>query len=187
MKRIVFVLVLACLVMAAAFAQAKPAAPAAAGKSNAVALDLFPLFKGIIMSNTEGNNDFTVFDLSIAYERLIAPHFSIGPDIDFGFIDLGNVDAFYFSLAAEARFYPLANFDKFFLGATLGFNSLSVDGEKADAEHGGFAGLIVSLKTGYKLVLKDIVYIEPSIAYVLAEGESPVLGWNGGLRFGVTF
>jgi len=61
-------------------------------------------------------------------------------------------------------------FEKFFLGTTLGFNSLSIDG-KTKPENGGFTGLTASLKTGYKLILNKNMYLEPSLAYVMSKSS----------------
>lgn len=201
MKRILCVLVLTCVVMGAAFAQAKPAtpaqpapkpaaaAPASTEKINALALDTFQLFKGFIACDSD--SDFMVFVFSAAYERQIAPHFSLGGDLDTYFMTIGSLFGLYFGLAAEGRYYPVANFDKFFLGATFGFNVLSIDG-KTKSAYGGFAGLTTSLKAGYKLLFPNKnIYLEPSMAYVLSKssgfGAPTPLGWNGGLRFGYMF
>jgi len=200
-KKIVCVLVLACVIMGGAFAQQKPAAPkapaapakpaaapAASAKQNAAALDVFPLLGGIIASN----DDVLFINFSAAYERLIVPHISIGGDLDFYFIHFDSADknGIYFSLAAEGRYYPAADFDKFFLGTTLGFNVLSLDG-KTKPENGGFVGLITSLKMGYKLVPSKNFYMEPSLSYVLSKqsiaGLPTPLGWQGGLRVGAAF
>jgi hypothetical protein len=187
----VVVLVLVCA--GAAFAQQRPAAqPAAPERKNALALDAFQLFKGFIATDTDiGFSDFAV---SVSYERLVAPHFSIGADIDFQFLKFDveggeDYDGLYFSIAAEGRYYPSANFDKFFLGTTLGYSQLAIDG-KTKPENGGFTGMIVSLKMGYKLVTKSGFYLEPSLAYVLSkspQGSPFPLGWNGGLRLGIAF
>jgi hypothetical protein len=183
-------------------APAAPKGPAA----NAIALDVFPLLKGIIASNNSGDDKYTLFCLAVGYERLIASHFSIGVNLDlyFGKEESKHKDSkgdnvteemsgTYFSLAAEGRYYPLSeSFDKLFIGATLGFNTLSIEGH-TDPEWGGFTGLITSLKTGYKVVTPKNIYIEPSMSYVLSKmslyslmGASP-LGWQGGLRVGYIF
>jgi len=189
MKRIACILVLTCVIMGTAFAQQKPAAGAAAkAKSNAIALDMFPLLKGIVVSDSD--IDFSVFSLSSSYERLIVPHFSLGPDLDLSFIDIDAEEIFvYFCIAAEGRYYPSANFDKFFIGTQLGVSLLSYDG-KTKAEYGGFVGLFTSLKMGYKVVTSKGFYMEPSLSYVLAKnnGYFPTpLGWQGGLRLGFVF
>jgi hypothetical protein len=227
MKKILCVLVLTCLVLSAAFAQqqkpatpaqpaqpAKPAKPAspppAAAKAeklnNSLGLDLFQLFKGFIASDIDSK--VSVFIISVGYEHLVAPHFSVGGDIDLYFMKFYSVDSVYFGLAAEGRYYPMStNFEKFFLGTTLGINSLSVKG-KTKAENGGFFGLTTSLKAGYKLIFNKNMYLEPSMAYVLSKSgggggvnfnvgdvnigfsvpKAPTpLGWNGGLRLGILF
>jgi hypothetical protein len=226
MKKFVCILLMTCVVMGTAFAQQKPAAPATPAKpaapaeapaeapkerKNSVALDTFQLFKGFVASN----EDFFAFNLFLSYERLIVPHFSLGADLDFSFMnykmDKDDVPGFYFSLAAEGRYYPLSNFEKFFIGTTFGLNLLALDG-KTDAEDGGFVGLTVSLKTGYKLIFSNGFYVEPSLGYVLSKSSAGFdlladigdllgglgggfsisapptpLGWNGGLRVGFTF
>ncbi|WP_461256137.1 DUF3575 domain-containing protein [Treponema sp. R80B11-R83G3] len=189
MKKILCIMVLACVVMGAAFAQQK----------SAVALDLFQLFKGFIA--TDSDSDFSVFALSAAYERLVAPHFSIGVDVDAYFLKFDDTDGNYLGIAAEGRYYPMSeNFEKFFLGTALGYNQLSIDGE-TKSENGGFTSLIISLKMGYKLVFPNKnIYVEPSLAYVLSKSSGggllalfggpsipTPLGWNGGLRLGFMF
>jgi hypothetical protein len=73
--------------------------------------------------------------------------------------------------AAEGRYYPQSeNFEKFFLGATLGIGALSIDGS-TKPEEGGFIGFTTSLKAGYKLITKTGLYIEPSMAYVLGKSS----------------
>jgi hypothetical protein len=190
--------------MGAAFAQQKPATPAAPApatpaaakkKANALALDLFQLFKGFII--TDNDSDFSVFIASAAYERLVAPHFSIGVDLDLYFYKFDKIEGNYLGLLFEGRYYPMSeNFEKLFLGATLGYNQLSIDG-KTKPEDGGFSSLITSLKLGYKVITSKNLYLEPSLAYVLSK-SSPFadffgvsmgtpLGWNGGLRIGFVF
>jgi len=214
MKRILCILILACIVSVSAFAQQKPAttapatAKAAAGNENSLGIDLFQMTKGFIASDSDAK--FFCFIISAGYERLIAPHFSIGGDVDMYFIDFDGTGGFYFGLAGEGRYYPQStNFEKFFLGATLGFNLLSVDG-KTKPDDGGFFGLTTSLKAGYKLLVGKNMYLEPSLAYVLSKQSSgpsfsggsifgialpsfsfpsvpTPCGWNGGLRLGFTF
>jgi len=220
MKKILCVLVLACLVLGAAFAQqqkpatpaqpAKPATPppaaAPAGEfKNSIGLDLFQLFKGFIATDT--GSKVSVFIISAGYENLVAPHFSVGADLDFYLMKFNSVDSLYFGLAAEGRYYPMsANFEKFFLGTTIGINALSIKG-KVKPEDGGFFGLTTSLKAGYKLIINKNMYLEPSLAYVLSKSgggsvnvnigdvdigfsipSAPTpLGWNGGLRLGILF
>ena len=212
MKKIICILVLLCVVLGAAFAQQKPATPAPApakpaapapaaapaassGKVNAIGLDLFQLVKGFIAKEDE----FEVFIIVAGYERLVSPHFSIGAALDMYFITSGSgsskIESKYFNIAAEGRYYPSSeSFDKFFVGTTLGFSQLSVDGS-TKSEKGGFSGLSTSLKMGYKVITAKGLFLEPSLAYVLQKesilggsglGGIP-LGWNGGLRLGWAF
>jgi outer membrane autotransporter protein len=102
----------------------------------------------------------------------------------------------YFGLAAAFRFYFLSeNIEKLFLGVNLGFNSQSIDG-KTKAEEGGFFGLLIGLKAGYKLLIKDNFFFEPSLAYVYSKSNAfssffgasvAPLGWQTGLRIGFMF
>jgi hypothetical protein len=153
---------------------------------NMVALDLFPLFKGFIATDSDSNTGLLC--LAFAYERNIAPHFSIGAGIDMYFGTINDIDSFYLALAAHGRFYPLSeNFENFFLGVSLGFNILTIDG---DTDYGGFTGLTAALAAGYKLPLFKKLYLEPSMTYFLSKtGVSPVtpLGWQGGLKIGIKF
>jgi hypothetical protein len=191
--RKIFVVVLV-LLMGASTVFAQEAASAEEQK-NALSLDLFTLLKGIIAS--DDSTKTTIFALAVGYERLVAPHFSIGAELDLYFGKVYDIDGSYFGLSAVGRYYPMSeNFEKFFLGASLGINRFTIDG-KADAEYGGFFGLTTNLRAGYKLILPKNVYIEPSMAYVLSKvslmtlmgtGISVTpLGWQGGLRFGFVF
>jgi len=207
MKKIACVLVLACVVMAGAFAQQKPAAapsaPAASGGGsggkvfkNSIGMDVVPLFIGLInWDEVEDYYKYTEIDISFSYERLIVSHFSIGGNIDtwFGKMDYESgmgkdYDMAYFCMSAEGRYYPMANFDKFFVGAALGFNVFSYDG-KTKEKDGGFAGLFVSVKTGYKVITSKGFYMEPSLAYNLSESalRCNPNGWHVGLRLGFSF
>ena len=156
------------------------------GPKNTVALDLFPLFKGFIATDFDSKTG--QFCLAFAYERCIATHFSIGAGIDLYFGTIYDVTSFYFALAAQGRYYPISeNFEKFFIGVSLGFNILTIGG---DTDYGGFAGLTTALAAGYKLLLFGGLYLEPSMAYFLSKtGSSPVtpLGWQGGLKIGIAF
>jgi len=196
MKKVLCVLVLICVIMGAAFAQQKSAAPApaAAAKQNAFGVDLFQLVKGFIASDSD--SDFSIYIAVVNYERLVKPHFSIGADLDIYFITFGSgkesVDSKYFNISAEGRYYPLSNsFEKIFVGTTLGYSQLSIDG-KSKPENGGFSGLSTSLKIGYKYIAENGLYVEPSMAYILQKssdllfGLTP-LGWNAGFRLGYAF
>ena len=228
-KMACILLMMTCAGMA--FAQAKaaaPAAPAAAPEAapapapesakNSIALDMFPLLKGIIASDSSSNVKTSYFCMAASYERLIVPHLSIGANLNlyFGNYKLNipgfttiDIDGNYFSLAGELRIYPQSeDFEKTFVGATIGFNMLSIDG-KSDPKDGGFTGLTTSLKAGYKLITSKGIYIEPSLAYVLSKSSSigggggddkdgdigfgggvaipTPLGWEGGFRVGLAF
>jgi hypothetical protein len=157
-------------------------------KTIAVGLDAMPLFKGFIW--TDSDKDNSLIDLSPSFEYGVAPHFSIGGTADLWFGELAKIDIFYLGLSLHGRWYPLsAGLDKLFLDAGLGFNSFSVDGE-TDSEHGGFTGLTVGLKAGWKLMLGQTFFMEPSMAYAYAKIRDDVptpLGWQAGLSLGVAF
>jgi len=186
MKKIVCIMVLACLVLSAAFAQ-----------KSSFGVDLFQLVKGFIASDND--NDYQVIIASGGYELLVAPHFSVGVDATAYFISYKVVNdgksGLYLSVAADGRYYPMSEkFEKFFIGTTVGFNSLSLDGSTKPTD-GGFQGLVASMKVGYKLIMKGNIYLEPSMSYVLSKRGSTLLGasvptpngWNAGLRFGIAF
>jgi hypothetical protein len=158
----------------------------------AVSLDLFPLVKGIIWSDSDLDN--SMFALAPGFEYLISPHYSIGAAADLYFGKARDLDVFYFGLAAHGRWYPQSTgLDKLFLDAGLGFNMFTVEGEAADTKHGGFTGLTLSLKMGYKLMFTPSFFAEPSMAFVYAKTPTSVsvpitpLGWQPGLSIGVAF
>jgi len=201
MKKIVCIMVLACLVLSAAFAQEKQATETSKEKKSSFGVDLFQLVKGFIASDND--SDFSVIIISGGYELLVAPHFTLGVDAAAYFISYkvgvgtnrDGKDGLYLSVAAEGRYYPMSeNFEKFFLGTTVGFNSLSLDGSTKPAD-GGFQGLIASMKAGYKLMMKGTLYLEPSMSYVLSKRGTGAIGgsvptpngWNGGIRLGLLF
>ena len=186
MKKIVCIMVLACLVLSAAFAQ-----------KSSFGVDLFQLVKGFIASDND--NDYQVIIASGGYELLVAPHFSVGVDATAYFISYKVVNdgksGLYLSVAADGRYYPMSEkFEKFFIGTTVGFNSLSLDGSTKPTD-GGFQGLVASMKVGYKLIMKGNIYLEPSMSYVLSKRGTKTIGssvptpngWNAGLRFGIAF
>ena len=187
----IFAVVLALAGADMASAQAEePAAPGAS--KNTITLDAIPLFKGFIASDSDA--DLSFFCIALAYEHLVAPHFTIGAELDMYPGKVGkDVDYMYFGIAAAGRFYPMSEqMEKFFLGASLGFNSQTIDG-KSGAEYGGFTGLTIGLKAGYKLLMGKMFSVEPSMSYTYSKsglllGMTPVnLGWQGGLRIGVSF
>jgi len=201
MKKVLCVLVLICVIIGAAFAQAKPATPAPAPakpaasstRANAIGADAYQLVKGFIAKE----DGLDVFIIVASYERLLSPHYSIGGELDMYFITIGSgaakKDAKYFSLAAEGRYYPVSeNLEKFFIGTTLGYSQFEYDGS-TKRENGGFTGFRTSLKVGYKVITKGGFFMEPSLAYVLQKaasgysGSGIPLGWNGGLRLGYAF
>ncbi|MDR3356848.1 MAG: autotransporter outer membrane beta-barrel domain-containing protein [Spirochaetaceae bacterium] len=156
-------------------------------KTIAVGVDAMPLFKGFIWTDNDADN--SLFALSPSFEYAAVPHFSICGTADLWFGELGKVDIFYFGLAIHGRWYPLsAGLDKLFLDAGLGFNSFSVNGE-TDAKFGGFSGLTIGLKAGWKLLMGQTFFMEPSMAYVYAKsGNVPTpLGWQAGLSIGMAF
>jgi hypothetical protein len=156
----------------------------------AVSLDLFPLAKGIIWSDSDRKD--SLIALAPGFEYLIRPHFTIGAAADLYFGEALDVDILYFGLAAHGRWYPQsAGLDKLFIDAGLGFNMFSLDGE-TDSDKGGFTGITISLKTGYKLMFNKF-FVEPSMAFVYAKTPTsasvPVtpLGWQPGLSIGMAF
>ena len=162
-------------------------------KKNVLTLDLLPLLKGFIAADSDADIGF--FCLAVGYERQIAPHYTIGVDLDLYPGKLDKDDYMYFGLAATARFYPMSEYmEKLFLGVNFGFNVLSIDGD-TDPEDGGFVGLLVSLKAGYKLLLGKNISIEPSMSYVYSKTSEysffmpsvTPLGWQAGLRVGILF
>ncbi|GHU95915.1 hypothetical protein FACS189479_09600 [Spirochaetia bacterium] len=69
--------------------------------ANAVSLDAAPLFKGFIASEQgkNGDKDTNVFGIGANYERLIAPHFSIGIGLDFYNLTYDKLVGTYFGMA----------------------------------------------------------------------------------------
>jgi len=192
--------VFAVLLLAGAgvFAQEKSASEAAGAadpgeKKNAITLDAMSLFKGFVASDSDSDAFF--FCAALAYERLVAPHFTIGAEIDLYPGKVHNVDYMYFSLLAAGRYYPMSEYmEKFFIGANLGFSSQSINGS-SDSADGGFVGLRIGLRAGYKLMFGQMFFVEPSMSYTYEKtslasffGSTPQNnGWQGGLRLGVSF
>jgi hypothetical protein len=186
-------IVLGLLVLAAGVlgAQEVPAGQTAAGAAKmAVSLDLFPLAKGIIWSDNDVDN--SLFALVPGFEYLIRPHFTVGAEAGFYFGEASKTDIFYFGLAVHGRWYPLSpGLDKLFIDTGLGFNVFSLDGE-TDSKKGGFTGLTISLKAGYKLMFTSKFFLEPSMAFVYAKMPSSAsvptpFGWQPGLSIGGAF
>jgi len=184
MKRIFIVMLLLC-VSSALFAE-EEAKQEDGIKANSISLDLFPLVKGFVATNS-GSTSFFCF--AVGYERLIAPHFTIGANVDLFFGSVSSIDYFYFGISGVGRYYPMSeNAEKFFLGASLGFNRQSY------SDIYGFMGITASLSTGYRIMMGK-AYVEPSMSYALSKISSinlssasvVPLGWQGGLRFGFPF
>jgi hypothetical protein len=166
--------------------QAEQAAPGPA--KIAVSLDAFPLVKGIIWSDDDADN--SLFALAPGFEYLVHPHFTVGGGADLYFGKASDIDVFYFGLAIHGRWYPMSTgLDKLFIDAGLGFNVFSLDGE-TDPEKGGFSGITISLKAGYKLMFTPNLFVEPAMSFVYAKipGSVPTpLGWQPGLSIGGAF
>jgi hypothetical protein len=176
---------------AAADAQEAPAVQNAAGVAKgAISLDLFPLVKGIIW--TDSDKDNSLFALAPGFEYLVRPHYTLGLAADLYFGEASKIEVSYFGLAAHGRWYPQSSGpEKFFIDAGLGFNVFSYDGKTASKD-GGFSGITMSLKAGYKLMLSPKFFFEPSMAFVYAKtpssGSAPTpLGWQPGLSIGGAF
>jgi hypothetical protein len=183
-------IVLGLLVLTAAAGFLGAQETQAQGSKIAVGLDLFPLVKGIIWSDNDADN--TLFALTPSFEYLLRPHFTVGAAADLYFGQASDVDIFYLGIAAHGRWYPLSTgLDKLFVDAGLGFNVFSYDG-KTDSDRGGFTGITMSLKAGYKLMFTPHFFVEPSMAFVYAKrpimGSVPTpLGWQPGLIIGGAF
>ena len=195
-KHWVCVVVLALVFTGAVFAQESDNVSAAGiEKINAVTLDAFHLLRGLIAIDSDSDTGF--FCIAAAYERLIFPsfnRFTFGAELDLYLGQIWDVSYLYFGLGVNSRYYPMSErMDKFFLGASLGFNVQSVDG-KTKAEEGGFAGLYAALRAGYKLTILNSIFIEPSLSYtysktnILTFGMTPHnLGWQAALSLGFAF
>jgi len=190
MKKFVCVLVLACVIMGGVFAQANNA-------KNSIGLDVFRFLDRFLYF---GSGSIYGTTLSVSYERLLVPHWSLGPDVDIGLWYGGGNVGFSFAVAAEGRYYPLANFDKLFFGATFGFilNSDYYSGYGLLGGRDTNFGLTMSAKVGYKIQTSKKIYIEPSISYYYQPwfdrigsgiGSGSLIGddWRGGLRLGLSF
>jgi hypothetical protein len=185
-KRIVLGLLVMTAISGILGAQEEAPAGRTAGPAKiAVSLDLFPLAKGIIWSDSD--EDDLAFALAPGFEYLVHPHFTVGAVADLYFGKTSDINFFYFGLTAHGRWYPMSSgLDKLFLDTGLGFNLFALDGEIDPA---GFAGLTMSLKAGYKLMFTRNFFVEPSMAYVYAKtggGPTP-LGWQPGLSVGGRF
>jgi len=190
-KRVFLALVLACVIMGGAFAQQR--APAATALKNAFSMDIFQVIGAFVPTDEH----FFGIALPASYERLIVPHFSMGGDLDlyfgFGFGSGKLTTDVYLGLLAEARVYPATeNLSGFFFGTTLGFDMLFKDGN-ISSNKGGWFGLAASIKTGYKYIFSNRLFLEPSLTYVFSKAGGGLDvsgmpgGFKGGLRFGSAF
>jgi len=159
---------------------------------NAVTLDIMALIKGFVASDS--NTDTLFFNISVAYERLLFPGFSIGGEFYLIPGMFYEKDFMFFGIAAAGRYYPFSKYmENFFLGAFLGFNMQFIDWE-FKAEQGGFAGMYAGLNAGYKWHFAGMFFVEPSLSYTYSktdfdfQGKLPNnYGWQAGLRAGVSF
>lgn len=194
MKKILCIAVLACVIMGSAFAQQKAAASPTAGAKSSAALDIIPLF-GSFTGFSEKNKTFRL-GIEASYERLIAPHWSAGVNLIVGFKstpvdydiwgdvrDETGIFKLNFGLDAEGRYYPFADFDMLFLGATLGFRVSTgfLAYTLAGYTYPGEFGLNVGIKAGYKLVTSKRFYLEPALSF------STYDNLQGHLRLGMVF
>jgi hypothetical protein len=181
-KRIVFAAVL-ILCAGMLFAQAGE------NKNAVTPLDLMPLLKGFIASDLD--SDTFHVNWGIAYERRVAPYFGIGVKFDIYPGLVNDLFYFYLGMSLTGRYYPLADgkIEGFFIGAHIGFNVQSIDFE-TDSAYGGFFGLFAGLETGWRVQLGKMFFIEPAIAFNYSKSnmvQIVPLGWQGGLRVGVSF
>jgi hypothetical protein len=167
---------------------APQAAPAKEPPKVAISLDLFPLVKGLIWSDSDADNSLAAIVPVLEY--LVYPHFTVGAAADLYFGKYMDVEVFYLGLALHGRYYPLSEgLDKLFIDAGLGFNVFSYDGS-FKKEQGGFSGITLSLKAGYKLMFTPHFFLEPSMGFIYAKtgGYIPTpSGWQPGLNIGFVF
>jgi hypothetical protein len=187
LEKFLGVIVIGTVITTGAFAQETQAAEQAvtveraapAGGVGAVkmalSVDLFPLVKGIIW--TDSDKDRSLFAFVPSFEYRVRPHYTVGVTADIysgqaaKFMDK-SVNFTYLVFAVHGRYYlQSAGMDKFFIDAGLGFNTFSVDlpSEMAGNYDFDYTGLTLSLKAGYKLMLTPSFFLEPSMAYVYAK------------------
>jgi hypothetical protein len=176
-------IVIGTIVTNGVFAQDKKGSSGSLPK-NDLSLNVSPLLKGIIASDSNSKTSF--WGIGASYERLVAPHYSIGAELTVVNYSIDGTTALtYFGLDAHGRFYPLSeSLEKLFLDAGLGLNNIKPNAGDSTT------GLTFGLKTGYKLNVKPKFFIEPSISYnLLKTGNMEIapLGWQIGLNFGLLF
>jgi hypothetical protein len=181
---------LALLCAGAAFGQT--------GKKNALGIDAAPALRSLAVRNKE-TPKIEFLGAGAFYERLLAPHFSLGGRFDFFTGRYDNVieaDINYFAFSAHGRVYPLSQgMEKLYLDAGVGFNVIKVDTPTGKNSQ----GMTFALKMGYKHFFNDTIFVEPSIAFVYAESiaktwsyitranDPSPLEWTPGLLIGFSF
>jgi hypothetical protein len=182
--------VLALVCAGTAFTQARPAARAPSVKKNAISLDLNYLLRGIIESDSD--TDTLYFALAPTFEHLVTSNVSVGGEMHLVFGSTHDVSTLYFGLGFTGRVYPLSEqMEKMFLGVTLGYSILAMDG-KIKTEAGGMTSLYTTAMLGYKWhLVENVFFIEPSLAYtyIKAHGFGVLgnLGWTAAIRLGLSF
>jgi hypothetical protein len=176
MKKFICAMLLAAGLSAGLAAQSKMAA----------GLDLMPLFKGVIWSDTD--EELSLIALSPSFEYRIAPHYSIGGTADLWFGKVSTLSIFYLGINAQGRWYPLSEgLDKLFLGAALGYERCTVE----DVAKPIFSGFTAGLQAGWRLLVTPNFFVEPSMAFVIAETKPDDFftteEWQPGLKIGMTF
>jgi hypothetical protein len=188
MKRVCVFVTLALLCAGAAFGQTD--------RKNALGIDVAPTLRSLAVMNSPK----TWFSgAGVFYERLLAPHFSLGGRFDFLIGSYDNVikaDINYFALSAHGRVYPLSQgLAKLYLDAGIGFNAINVDYPGVENKQ----GVTFALKAGYKHFFNDMIFVEPSMAFVYAETISKTwpyvaqandpspIEWTPGLLIGFSF
>jgi hypothetical protein len=182
------VLILAFLCAGTAFAQK---AGSKAEPKMSVALDLVPTLTGFVAGEDTDTSKKSFFALSPVFEYAIG-NYSIGARADFIFGAIGkgtSQKSTHVGLAALGRWYPLAKLQKLYLGAELGFDTLTV--EKMDDPI--YSGLTFAMRAGWKHIMKNL-FLEPSLGYVISKIDSTYTympltpsGWEIGMNIGITF
>jgi len=152
----------------------------------AVSLDLAPLFTGFVATNSNKEKESSFFALSPVFEAAIGKDYSIGGRLDMIFGSIQKQSSTYFGLSMFGRWYPLETLNKLFVGAEVGFNTLSLKG----LDDSLFTGVTFALRTGWKHTIGGL-FLEPSLGYMIAKSDLLVpvtpLGWVIGLNIGKAF
>ncbi|MDR0600285.1 MAG: hypothetical protein LBG84_09450, partial [Treponema sp.] len=141
MKKVFFVMVLAGCLAGGVFAQ-----------KMAIALDAAPLVRGFIAGEDTNTSKKSYISLSPVFEYALGNNYVIGAraDIILGKVGKGtSVSVNHYGLAFLGRWYPLANLQKLYLGAELGFDTCSM--EKVDDPL--YRGLTLGLRAGWKQMM----------------------------------